>query len=366
MFISLKYRLFFSLIFLFFDSFSQEKYTYGLEHTTHFGSILPHRPLVNEVIEGHSLISEISFFKNTKGTKQWQQIFGYPRIGFSTMVLDLGNPEELGSSYGIFPFIQFPLNKRKIQWNLRFGYGIGYIEKSFDKETNFKNLVIGSKWNALISFNSLWNVALSKRMSTSAGVSLVHFSNGSFARPNLGINIFSVNWGIAYHFGEQKKQVPSEIPPRERVWTKLIFANFGLKEIPPVEGPKYPVYTGSFNLLKPFSRKSSYGFAVDLFYNSSLEERIQFNTGELTNNKDNIRVGVGGIYSLDVGNVSYMIQLGAYLHTQNKKQGYIYNRFTTRYYIKEKLFVNLGLKTHYAVAEFIELGIGYRFKTKEK
>jgi len=359
----LKYRLFFSFFFLFFVAFSQEKnHELGIEYTTHFGSILPHRPLVNRVIQGHSWISELSLTKQTKGNKTWQQLFGYPKIGVSFVALDLGNPEELGNSFGIFPFVQFPLVNRKIKWNLKLGYGLGYIEKPFNIETNFKNVVIGSTFNALINLNSLWEVNLSKRLSSSLGISLVHFSNGSFKRPNLGINVFSLNLGVNYKFGKYSEYRTNEIPERIKSWKKIIVANAGLKEIAPVGGGKFPVYTTSLNLIRPFSKKSAYGIATDFFYNSSLEDRITRDTGNETDNNDNWRIGIAGIYSLDVGGVSFLIQTGVYLRTKSKREGYIYSRFTTRYYLNKHVFVNLGLKTHFAVADFIETGIGYQFK----
>lgn len=362
-----KYLLFLEIFLYYSLSFSQQTVPqFGVEQIFHFGSILPHRPLVNGIIDGHSLIYEFSFYKNTFGKKQWQQLYNYPTIGISAMILQLGNKEKLGNSYGVFPYIQFPISNKKIQWNIRFGYGLGYIEKPFDRETNFKNTVIGSTYNVLINLNSLWRIKLNENISTSAGISLVHFSNGSFKRPNLGINVFSLNTGLAYNFGLKKDLIQNEIPKRDKNWSKIVLVNMGIKEIPPVEGPKYMVYTTSFSLLKSFSNKSSYGFSADLFYNSSLEQLISAEKNEPTSNSDNIRAGLAFIYSLDVGRVSYMIQMGGYLRTAFKEDGFVYHRITSRYYINENMFVNLGLKSHWAVADFIEFGVGYKFNSLSK
>jgi Lipid A 3-O-deacylase (PagL) len=360
---SLKYRLFFIAIILFIDSFSQEdNYSYGYEETLHFGSILPHRELVNEIIEGHSWIYEFSLFKNTKGKKNWQLEYNHPRIGVSGMILRLGNEKELGDSYGVYSFVEFPLNQRKIQWNLKFGYGLGFIEKPFNRETNFKNVAIGSRLNALIVFNSRWSINLSERLKASFGLSLVHFSNGSFTRPNLGINVVSVNTGLAYNFGKGDELITGAPELREKKWNKVVLTNFGLKAIPRVEGRRYPISTMSFNMLKSFTNKSSYGFGADLFYNSSLVDVIESETGEKGSTSDNFRIGLSGIYSMDIGKVSYLFQMGAYLKNQNKEEGFVYHRFTTRYYLNDKVFINLGLKTHYFVADFFELGVGYKLK----
>ena len=134
----------------------------------------------------------------------------------------------------------------------------------------------------------------------------------------------------------------------------------GIKEIPPVKGPKYFVNSYSFNMIKQGKAKSSYGFGVDAFYNSSLRDLILTKDENYqTTRWDYYRLGVVGIYSLDFGDISLLIEAGGYLFTPHKKQGYIYNRVTTRYNVGDRLFLNLGLKTHFAVAAFVEFGLGY-------
>ena len=79
------------------------------------------------------------------GNKKWQQSYNYPKTGFSAVAINLGNEKELGMGLGIFPFIELPINQRKINWRFKIGYGLGYIEKPFDRKTNYKNVAIGSQ-----------------------------------------------------------------------------------------------------------------------------------------------------------------------------------------------------------------------------
>ena len=355
-----KYQLLILGLFLFANGFSQDEVsTFGIKKTFHYGAILPHRPIVSEVVEGHSFAYELSFYKSTFGNQSWQQQYKYPKVGASALAINLGNKEELGMGFGVFPFIEIPLNNRKINWRLKLGYGLGYIQKPFDRETNYKNIVIGSHFNALIYANMLWSFKVSKSFSSSSGVSLIHYSNGSFARPNLGINVFSLNTGIAYHFGEKNKLITNDIEERPHIWKKKMMIAFGVKEIPPVDGPKYFVSSYSFNLIKARSNKSSFGFGTDLFYNSSLSDLIGADTNNTRNSVDNFRLGIVGIYSFDFGRVSLMAEMGVYAFTRHNKQGLIYHRLMTRFNMNDKLFLNLGLKTHYAVADFVEFGIGF-------
>ena len=333
---------------------------FGIKETHHFGAILPHRQIVNEVVEGHTYAAELSFYKQTTGKKDWQQTYAYPKVGISGLFMNLGNPKELGNAFGVFSFVELPLNQRKINWRLKMGYGLGYITKPFDVTTNYKNIVIGSPINALVYLNMGWDAKLSNSFSASSGLSIIHFSNGSFARPNLGINIVSLNLGLKYQFGKIEEKVSSAISDRDKAWKKKVMVGFGVKEIPPVEGPKYFVNTYSFNMIKQGKSKSSFGFGADLFYNSSLRDLIRTkDEAYVGTSLDYYRVGLLGIYSLDFGDISLLIEMGGYLLTQHKEQGFIYHRIGTRYHIGDKIFLNLALKTHYAVADFVEFGIGY-------
>ena len=355
------YLLLFFCFILFVKGFAQEEPSIGIKGTFHAGAILPHRKVVNEIVEGKTQAYELSFYKTTTGKKDWQQLYNYPKVGVSALAINLGNPRELGMGYGIFPFIEIPLNKAKINWRLKMGYGLGYIEKPFDKETNYKNVAIGSNFNALIYVNMGWSIKLSKAFSTSAGLSIIHFSNGSFSRPNLGINILSLNAGFLYSFGKRNEKIMSTIDERPHKWSKNMSLGIGLKETPPVEGPKYIVSTTSFNIIKTRAQKSSYGFGVDLFYNSSLSNLIAQDTNATKSRIDNYRIGLSGIYSFDFGKISLVIELGGYLFSAYKEDGFIYNRIGTRFNVSDKLFLKIGVKTHIAVADFAEFGIGYKF-----
>lgn len=356
-----KYKLLVFLFFLFVNGFSQEPVpSYSIKETYHLGAILPHRSEVNEIIEGHTQAYELSFYKATIGKKPWQQIYNYPKIGISALAINLGNEKELGMGYGIFPFIEIPLNQRKINWRLKFGYGLGYIEKPFDRESNYKNIVIGSHINAIIHGNMLWSFKVVDAVSASAGLSLIHYSNASFSRPNLGINIVSFNAGLSYNFGAKQAIIVNTLENRPHQWNKQLMVGFGVKEIPPVNGPKYFISSYSFNLIKNRAEKSSYGFGVDLFYNSSLKDLIALDSANTNSNLDNFRLGIIGIYSFDFGRVSLLVEMGGYAFSNYKKNGMIYNRLSSRFHINDKLFLNAGLVTHFVVADFFEAGIGYK------
>lgn len=334
--------------------------SFGLKTTYHYGFIAPHKPMINEIIKGHTQITEISFYKNTTGKRQWEQYFNYPKIGLSAMIINTGNKESLGMAYGLFPYVEYPLNQWKITWNLKFGYGVGFIQKPFDRVSNYKNLAIGSHFNALIFFNSNWSYQVSKNINTSLGLSLTHFSNGSLKRPNLGINLLSVNYGVGYHFGATQTKTVFNGINKEKKWEGSIVLSAGTKEIPPIGGKKYFVSSFSYSLLKTVTNKSSFGIGTDLFYNTSLEPLVIKVQNEDKGKISRFRLGFNGTYALTMGKLSLLFQVGGYAYTVYKDNGYIYSKLGSRYKVTDKLFLNLALKTHFAVADFIEYGIGYQ------
>ena len=210
-----KYALLVFLLLLFVKGFAQDKpsnqqfkakkSSFGVAAMFHQGAILPHRKIVSEIVGKTTKAVEFSFFKNTFGKKTWQQLYHHPRVGISFIAMNLGNEQELGNGYGVFSFVEFPSNHhRKISWNLKLGYGLGYIAKPFDRVSNRKNIAIGSHFNAIIYANSSWTLKISNQIKFSAGLSVVHFSNASSSVPNLGINILSLNSGFSYDFGEKE------------------------------------------------------------------------------------------------------------------------------------------------------------------
>lgn len=338
----------------------------GFKASHHFGFIAPHSELVNEIIKGHVNTIQFDLFKQVDGSKLWEQYYNYPRIGISALFIDAGNPESLGYLYGFFPFIDFPLNHKKISWDIKFGTGLGFVSRPFNRKNNYKNMVIGSHLNALIYFDTHCEIPVTNRLHASTGIALTHFSNGSLKRPNLGINMFTLNYGLSYNFGNTEKVVVETIENREKHWSHIVVANGGVKEIDPIGGKKYFIYNASYNLMRTVSNKSSLGIGADYFYNSSLEPLILRNQHEELGVKGNIRLGLSGIYSLDIGKVSMLFQTGYYGYTKSTSGGHIYTRVGTRYHFSNHLFFNLNLKTHFFVADFIEYGIGYQINSSKK
>ncbi len=336
--------------------------TWSLHARFDYGFIIAHRPQLEPIQEEHVKGFEISLGRFSTGEKDWQSIYHNPGFGITLAGFDLGSPSHLGMGFCVYPFIDFPLGKNQNSGlHFRYGMGLGYVEKIFNAGENHKNSAIGSHINGIIHFDLHFENEISKRTSLDLGAGITHFSNGSFSMPNLGINIATINLAVLHSFGGRLPIVQKQLPSFTNEGQIHAYVGGFYKKIYPPLGRSFFAATVSAMYFKPFSLKSAWGIGADIFYDNSLSYRIERVDEEPASGIDNFRPGIYGAWHLSVGRLGLMFNMGFYLYSAWKNDGYVYHRICTRYYFKNT-FICLNLKSHYARADFIELGLGYRFK----
>jgi hypothetical protein len=136
---------------------------------------------------------------------------------------------------------------------------------------------------------------------------------------------------------------------------------FGINELYGPGGKKYPYYCVTGYFLKPLSLKRQIGIGLDIFYSEAVVETLRRREIEIKSKLEAIRPGLSFAYIMNFSRLSFVAQLGAYLHNKEKSDGYIYDRVALQYTVKNHYLFQLGLKTHLARAEVLELGFGYKF-----
>ena len=146
----------------------------------HRGFLIAHRPLVAPLQEDKINGLEMALTKQTNGDRLWHHIYGFPEMGLSLSLWDLGNKRMLGKSVALIPYLDFPvIDGRRIALDLKFGWGAGFIQKNFDAEDNYKNVAVGSNLNFALILQPHIKVNLSQRISFTGGISLTHYSNAA-------------------------------------------------------------------------------------------------------------------------------------------------------------------------------------------
>lgn len=328
----------------------------------HYGFIVAHRPSIVPLQEEHLKGIEISLSEVTDGNKAWQRAYNYPTVGIKFNWFNLGNEKRLGNGYTLYPFLHFDFSHNKlVNLSLEYGFGIGYIEKVFNLEDNYKNIAIGSHINGIFNLNMQAQWTISKTTFLSTALGLTHFSNGSVTTPNLGINLATVQLGIRHYLGQAKKMNTDTLPIVKKDFHNSVNVAFAVKEIYPPGDKLYGAWIISGLRTKRLTLKSAAGFGVDIFYDYSIIRKLEYDTANHTNYFSGLRPGINLTYQLIQSDFSVLIQAGFYPYTQLKDDGYIYNRICLRYYFKNDLFATVNLKTHFAKADFVEWGIGKRF-----
>lgn len=337
-----------------------------LNFSAHYGFIIPHHYNMQYLIKGHVPAGELDLIVQTNGQKKWEHIYKLPEKGIGIFVADLGNPEQLGKAIGIFPFINFPLNPgRKFKLYLRSSDGIGMITRPFDRIKNHKNNVNSSYINAFINLrlNSVFYIGKKIRMET--GLGLTHLSNGSFAKPNLGINIATIHCGVNFIKGRGPTDPFADWASQDTLKEKyslIVTAAAGVNETAPPDGKKYPAYMLGVSGWKKVSEKSKFGAGLEGFYElSNMEDAKRDSSFDTSVPLNNLQVGLKAGYELVIGRVTLPYEMGYYLYTKTTRNGNFYHRIGVRFFATKHIVFNYTLRTHWFTAENLELGIGYRF-----
>ncbi len=362
------------------DSFSQGGRKHGKSNTNimiegkaGYGFLIPHK-LEMEIFNAHFPSFELSVSLKTFGKKRWEYMYGYPIVGIAYWYSNLGSSPYLGDAHAVFPYISFPITPNKtVRLYFRTGVGLGYLTKRFDRLENYKNIAIGSHFNAAVSISFELRARIIERLFLTGSIALTHFSNGSMKTPNYGINIPSIYAGLAYNITKPNPYTRSKLLPElypyefdGKKWFQVQFgAGLGYKNMDAEIGGKYMVYALYANVLKQVSFKSRVGIGLDVSYDGTDKKLVESSTGEeLDSFIPIVKTGGTIAWELMISKVSLVFNIGGYFTGMYKTEGGIYEKLAIWYYFNENIFAALTLKAHYARADYITLGVGYNLNIK--
>jgi hypothetical protein len=337
------------------------------------GFVIAHHESMQHLIQGHSAGGHVYAKRQVDGSKYWQQAYNVPEHGVDFTFISTGNPTQLGRQISSSYMLNLPLLRKQIvgdniqipstgfaHW-LGLGLGMGYATKRWDLETNHQAAVLGSKLNVAISIQYSTRLWAFHSGELRAGLRISHFSNGAFQLPNLGTN----NAGVFLSYASRSKS-PSAVrilaaPSHERYLFSVGLVG-GLKEIQPPTGRKYTALVLSTLAERRVSYKSAFGLGLDLLYDSSIRPQVQPRTDVVVTPMQVMQLGAVFSYSLFFDRFALKIQQGYYLADAWRLSGSLYHRVGLRYTIGRHMYAQLTLKTHFAKADYGEVGIGYCFR----
>lgn len=338
-----------------------------LEGRVNYGFMVNHH-LEMRIFNAHFPSFEINLGKETYGLQRWQSMYDYPIIGVSYWYSQMGNSHLVGSANAVFPYINYPVVRNKKQeLNFRLGLGLAYLTKRFDRLENYKYIAIGSHVNAAVNLMAEYRWRFNPRMHAAVGVALMHFSNGSTKTPNYGMNTPSLNLAFAYRLSKENPSLSRKLKPLlytfEFPEPKSIDLSLGttvaLKDMGSEYNRTFMIYNFYATVMNQFSFKSSAGIGVDVTYDESDYYFAKLNNVPYEQKSELLRFGLGPAYQLHMSKLSYNFGLGFYLKGKLAPTT-SYFKFGVQYQVTPGLFANIMLRTNFARADYLGIGLGYK------
>ncbi len=353
--------------------FSQQESNnhFSLQLDYFYGQVIKHKDKISHLAISLPRGIMINYTKKSENTRAKKR-FNYPEYGFSFVYHDFQNP-ILGEAYALninYTFY-FGDKTKKNLFYLRLGQGIAYNTLPFHRDTNNKNIALGSHLlaNTTIDFN--YRRQLSKALDAHLGFILNHYSNGAIKSPNVGLNLFSLNTGLSYHF-DHENPIDYSAEPRddveliddEPIRLNLQFSG-GLNSTTNIGGKQFPYYIGTVYADKRLNSKSIVQFGSEIFFSNYIKELIRFNAiafpeKGLDASADYKRISLIIGHELDLNNFSILTQLGYYVYYPYPVDKRYYERIGVKKYFGDKWFATASIKAHLFLAESIDLGLGIR------
>ncbi len=325
-----------------------------------WGFLWAHRETIQSLPEKPAQNLEISWFRLLYA-KGWHRLYRNPKIGLSYAYLQTGNESILGNGHSLSGLIKVPIWNHPvhgIDYQVRFGYG--YLSKIFHPQENYNNLASGSHHTIFLRFSLQYRLQIHPNGQLGTGLSFHHFSNASWARPNLGLNFLT--WDLTLAYGKSPVKLSSN---RQRsiqsdpYWEMSVINGCGIKEIDPAGGRKYFTNSTIINLERRINAKYQWGFGFDGFFDGSLLDLMRNRAIPTEGWTDYWRLGAHVSYGIFFGKVMFNLQLGHYLVENYNDDTSLFNRIALRFYFHPNWLAHFGLKAHFGRADFLELGLGY-------
>lgn len=355
------------------DSMPKAWAGFGIEANALGGKVFKHEVKFTLPIPAFSGGADVNFMLHTYGRKPWEQRRGYPTLGIALAYIDYGIADVYGSCIGLYPNITLPIiSGRQLEWTLRVGDGIGYVTRRYSRANpvDTVNVAIGAHLNDFLSLMTDLRYHVNEHWDVQLGANINHISNGSFRKPNLGVNMVGMHVGVRYFpVTSRPVHIVRDLKPLSNRYLVQAHVGMSLVSSYTAGGPLYPVYNVAGYVSRRWHSHNKAFVGLDYAYHQNIYAFLRNNglaEGQERANSYKATAFAGNEFI--IGRVGIMLQVGAYLKKAYVTNPDVYEKVGGNYYfvMKEQgpvkeLFISTSLKTHLNVAELGEVGIGVGF-----
>jgi hypothetical protein len=372
---NVKYFILFLCIFYLFNkndivnaSNFKDSIYYAIEAKYQYGIGVPHHPDMFYIVNDYIQSGEINFIRRRYRTNDWESNTRRLETGLGIWFSSLGRDDIYGHAISVYPFINLHLFKLgQLSAKSHVALGFGYATKPFDRKTNPYNNIFGSHYNAYIGLGLMLYYPVTNKIMLTGGLSVNHLSNGATKKPNNGINTASLTIGARYNltdatqFADKKTNI-------QNIKKHEFLPTFSAGRNNPVMYYNKKFWSGSLTLTHLWYVKNTLALGLGLDFidhggapftykhYSQTEEFFSYSF------KDYFYFGTFATLEYHLGPTSLYMAPGYYIYYKTKPRQPVYARLGVRQKIYKNIYAHFGIKSSFFVAEFIEFGLGYRFK----
>lgn len=344
--------------------YSQSKLPLSVSFIPKTGFLIAHRPYMSHLVKDRNNAFELEFSQQDNRRNFTSNDYRFPSRGFSLHYQDYGYKDVLGSSYSLLQFTKFNLiQKEKFGFlDLRIGAGFGYITRKYDALTNPKNNAIGSGINAFVNFQLGYEKYV-KNFLFGFGLEISHFSNAAIKMPNLGLNTPMCYAKIGYAIKSREIWKPDTNPvidilPRYSNKFQFYLISSVKQNLPGNNPSKYlPVIAAHASYCKYINFKWDLEAGIDIIYNQA--NRVKYDD-QVFSFGETIQAGIYFGAAANFYKSQIFFGLGGYVYNKINPAGWVYNRIGYRYKITPHLTALTAIIANIGIADYLEIGIGYR------
>jgi len=341
---------------------------YSLEANYLYGKTVKHNYRFTVPVYKAAQGFEAAVLKQTNGDKSWHSLYNFPEYGIGLSHYNLGNDINLGSLTAASFLLQFnPIDKKKIKGFIRVGAGGSYVSKHYNVINNRENTAIGSGYNNFFVLKFGTKIHLTEKLLFNLMFGATHISNSRYAMPNLGANTLMINSGFTYNFYKDLEKKSLELDSMTNVksrWQGNFRSDVVINESAAPNGPKYVSFIVNTGISKNINRKYNVYLTLETMYSKVTKYFIL--QSEQGRNPDlyalNIAPYLGG--EMMMGKFGLNFHIGYYVFAY-EKAGIIPTKIGVNYYMlkygknkQHSLYSSINMRSHFAIADFISLGIG--------
>lgn len=300
-------------------------------------------------------------FRKTDTTDVYNTVYRRPYIGLGWYTSTFHNA-DVGEPNAVYFFITIPFKfegAKKFTFSYSAAFGLSYNLNPYDPETNPANVFIGSARNCYVHLGFLANYKFTPRLAANLTVGFKHFSNGSYAKPNAGINLIPLTLGLSYQLSKEGVDLnKTSRPDFLKHYVMNISFAAGSKNYE-IGGDNYLKTTLGINYLRHFNYKYKAGLGLDVFYSADADLRNESDQSEFSKSWSFALVGA---WEWHLTRRLYApIGIAFYLHRniENGEEKPYYERAGLAYRFKKNIFAGVTIKAHGGVADYFEWTVGY-------